>query len=367
MSFSEETKMGSMDMDSMKDFEADIDLEQNTVPLSYPVKEDIKIATMTLCCKINCNIHVENLVKYHKLEKGKIEKIKFGSSKKKDVEEVKIQSDETKKNRKNKKKKNNFYNQVTIVIKPFTTRKNGINMKLSDNGSIQMTGATSIEEGHLTIRKMLQFVNDWNNDIFYKKEKKEKEDFSTSETVSSSETSESSIQYNFLTMDELKEVQIVSTDCELIIVSFGLPFYIHLKKLNEILKTKYKLLSIFGTSSYPGVNTKFTYNKECTHDEHIKKKKKYMCDCRDMSIFTFRTGKVIITGFENLEKIQTIFDQYIKIIKEEEENIKIENPSTSVSSINPKKSISSCTKENNYGKNKLMKVGNRVFEIVENF
>jgi TATA-box binding protein (TBP) (component of TFIID and TFIIIB) len=321
------------------------------MPVDYPSKEDIKVATMTLCCKINCNIDVENLVKYHKLEKDKVEKIKFGSSKKKDVEEVKISSDEaTKKTRKNKKKKNNFYNQVTIVIKPFQERKNGVNMKLSDNGSIQMTGATSIEEGHLTIRKMLEYLFEWSEEIFYTKETKET--IKSIDVSDVSDDSNSKETYNYLKRDDVDGVKILSTDCELIIVSFALPFYIHLKKFNDILKTNYKLLSIFGTSSYPGVNTKFTYSDECQHKEHIKKKKKYMCDCRDMSIFTFRTGKVIITGFENLDKIQTIFDKYIGIIKKEEHHIKID----AMVNIQTKKATSN-----------IMKVGDKTFEVVDSF
>jgi TATA-box binding protein (TBP) (component of TFIID and TFIIIB) len=325
--------------------------DENEYKNSYPVKEDIKVATMTLCCKINCNIHVDNLVKYHKLEQNKIEKIKYGSSKKKDVEEVKISAEEAKKCRKNKKKKNNFYNQVTIVIKPFSSRKNGINMKLSDNGSIQMTGATSVEEGHLTIRKMLEYLYEWSGEIFYTKE-------NTIKTVDdSSTTTETSESYKFLSQDDISNVKILSTDCELIIVSFGLPFFIHLKKLNDIFKSKYKLLSIFGTSSYPGVNTKFTYSSDCKHTEHIKKKKKYLCDCRDMSIFTFRTGKVIITGFENLEKIQKVFDEYIHIIKTEEEIIKIENSNVIGKELTPIKKMNS----------KIMRVGNKTFEVVSDF
>ena len=334
------------------------------VPNKYTNKNDIKIATMTLCCRINCNIDVDKLVKYHKLETGKVEKIKFGSSKKKDVAEVKVNPDDpNKKIRKNKKKKNNFYNQVTIVIKPYVERKNGVNMKLSDNGSIQMTGAVSIEEGHLTIRKMLEFLYDWNNEIFYRKEESSIS-IKSIDTDSTSISDESKEKIIILTKDDISKVCITSTDCELIIVSFALPFYIHLKKLNDIFKNKYKLLSIFGTSSYPGVNTKFTYNKNCTQNEHIKKKKKYMCDCRDMSIFTFRTGKVIITGFENLEKIQTIFEEYIQIIKDEEDNIKIDTPSNTIS--NSKKSISNSNNSKELS-NKIMKVGEKVFEIVESF
>jgi TATA-box binding protein (TBP) (component of TFIID and TFIIIB) len=54
-----------------------------------------------------------------------------------------------------------------------------------------------------------------------------------------------------------------------------------------------------------------------------KKKKRFLCKCRDMSIFTFRTGRIIITGFENLDKITYIFNKYMAIVKAEEANIKV--------------------------------------------
>jgi TATA-box binding protein (TBP) (component of TFIID and TFIIIB) len=335
----------------------------------YPKKDEIKVATMTLISKINCFIDIQKVIDSVKLEDGKIEKIKFGKKKAdsaedglkettqctiktfnspsaKDlvqVEELKINPDDSqKKVRKNKKKKKNFYNQVTIIIKPFPSRQNGVNMKLSENGSIQMTGGTSIEEGHLTIRKMIEYLNQWNSDIFYRRPE------TNDETSFDSVTT---IEKIILSQEEHKSIEILFMRCELIIVSFEIPFYIHLKKFDELLKSKYNLLSILGTSSYPGINTKMTYNLECKHTEHIKKKKKYTCDCRDMSIFTFRTGKVIITGFENLEKIKVIFEKYINIVKSEEENIKITNAITSV----PAK------------KNKIMKVNGKVFEIVDEF
>jgi TATA-box binding protein (TBP) (component of TFIID and TFIIIB) len=338
---------------------------------SYPKKEDIRVATMTLISKINCYIDIQRVIANVKLEDGKIEKIKFGKKKTEfgenevsigpkesikafnspssknlvQVEELKINPDETqKKVRKNKKKKKNFYNQVTIIIKPFPSRQNGVNMKLSENGSIQMTGGTSIEEGHLTIRKMIEYLNQWDSSIFYRRP--DAQDDTSFDSVTT-------IEKTILSQHEQESIEILFMRCELIIVSFEIPFYIHLKKFDELLKSKYNLLSILGTSSYPGINTKMTYNLECKHSEHIKKKKKYMCDCRDMSIFTFRTGKVIITGFENLEKIKVIFERYINIVKFEEEQIKITNTITAIPSKNKK--------------NKIMKINGKVFEIVEDF
>ena len=322
----------------------------------YPTKEDMKVATRTLICKIGTNINIEKLIEKVKLEPGKIEKVKFGN--KKDVDEKKATLQETKTVRKNKKTKKHFYNQVTIIIKPFPERMNGINMKLSENGSIQMTGPKTIEEGQLTIQKMIEYLYEHDSQIFYKKTKiivEDEQSICTSDTNDTNITQEP-IQYqiDYYTKEEAKKIPILSTNCELIIVSFQIPFLIHLNRFNTILKEKYNLLSIFGTSSYPGINTKITYNYDCNEAEHIKKKKRYLCNCRDMSIFTFRTGKVIITGFEKIEKIETIFEQYIDIVRKEEMNIKIEASKLTTDTDHKKKG-------------KLLEVNGHLFEIVDEF
>lgn len=319
----------------------------------YPTKADMKVATRTLICKIGTYINIEKVIEKVKLESGKIEKVKFGN--KKDVEEKNVGADVVKAFRKNKKTKKHFYNQVTIVIKPFPERINGVNTKISENGSIQMTGPKTVEEGHLTIKKMLEFLYEYDNQIFYKKIKGAKSDVSsvdtdeTKDTKLTDESSECTIEY--FTREELDTIPIISTNCELIIVSFQLPFLIHLNKFNTILKEKYNLLSIFGTSSYPGINTKFTYNQDCTSVEHVKKKKRYLCSCRDMSIFTFRTGKVIITGFERIEKIETIFEKYVDIVRAEEYNIKIDPSKCEVSMLDKK--------------SRVMEINGKFFEVVD--
>jgi TATA-box binding protein (TBP) (component of TFIID and TFIIIB) len=346
-------------MDEFEEPILDIDIATEVVN-EYPKKEDMKVATRTLICKIGTYIDIKKVIENIKLETGKIEEIKFGN--KKDLAQKKIVPEKKKAPRKNKKTKKTFYNQVTLIVKPFPERPKGVNMKVSENGSLQLTGPKTIEEGHLTIRKMLEYLYQYDNTIFYKKIKNIKDDVTdatectedTKDTIISEDVNEKDDIVEYFSKEELEKIQILSTKVELIIVSFQLPFLIHLNKLNNILKEKYNLLSIFGTSSYPGVNTKFTYTLDCKESEHVKKKKRYLCNCRDMSIFTFRTGKVIITGFEKIEKIEPIFEKYINIIRAEEENIKIDT-SNKVDTDNKSKT------------NKLIQVNGKVFEIVDGF
>lgn len=353
----------------------------------YPKPEDMQVATMTLICKIGACIDMKKVIMHTVESRGGIEMIKFGNSKKEEaavaaaaatttaaaeittmMANATITKTKTKTTRKNKskKQKKSFYNQVTLIVKPFIERENGINMKLSENGSLQLTGPKNVQEGHMVIRRMIELLYNFEPTIFYKKHKIVDEgvaadDLQTIDTT----TSEAEGAYNieYFTPTQITTLPIVSTKCELIIVSFQIPFLVQLTKFNTILKEKYNLLSIFGTSTYPGVNTKFTYTLDCTEQTHIKKKKRFLCKCRDMSIFTFRTGRIIITGFENLDKITYIFNKYMAIVKAEEANIKVSGSSAS-----------SAKTLTNLGlkKHKIMKVSGpnrhfKLFEVVDTF
>ena len=324
----------------------------------YPVATDMQVATMTLICKIGACIDMKKVIAHTIERPGEVEKIIFGNSKRDHlkaaavvvvggVEEVAAAAaataavgtakKEDKKGgpaRKNKKKKKHFYNQVTLIIKPFAERLNGINMKMSENGSLQLTGPKNVEEGHMAIRRMVSLLYAFEPSIFYKKTRTvtavsdEDADLRSTVTVDTDMMdTEEEAQYNieFFTPGQIAGLPIISTKCELIIASFQIPFLVQLSKFNGILTDKYHLLSIFGTSSYPGINTKMTYTLNCTEDTHVKKKKRFLCQCRDMSIFTFRTGKIIITGFENMDKLHYIFEKYISIVKAEESNIKFDS------------------------------------------
>lgn len=366
----------------------------NQLPTDYPKKEDIKVATMTLISKINCFVDTQRIVDAVTLEAGKIEGIHFGS--KKDVGKKNIVAAKEKTDRKNKKTKKHFYNQVTILIKPEPTRSKPVNMKISKNGSIQMTGCRSMEEGHATIRKMLEVVFANDTTIFYRTRNINTGLFvddlasTVTTTVDEENTVDTAVELQrshlekvLLTGEDIPEVQIMFMKCELIIVSFQLPFFVHLEKFNRILQEKYKLLSIWQTSSYPGINTKITYSKDCHETEHVKKKK-YMCNCRDMSIFTFRTGKVIITGFEKIEKIHDVYEQYLEIVKAERPNVYLEPmlPKQPVVSKGKPRAPRGSKKKpvvqeeceesddaeiDNLDFKKIMRVGGKVFVVVDEF
>lgn len=367
---------------------------------AYPQPEDMQVATMTLICKIGACIDMKKVIMHTVESRGGIEMIKFGNSKKEEAASVSAATEaaaaaaaaaalaaateaeiaaptakkpatpKTTRKNKNKKPKKSFYNQVTLIVKPFPERENGINMKLSENGSLQLTGPKNIQEGHMVIRRMIELLYNFEPSIFYKKHKIVDEDAAAADDLQTIDTTTSEAEglysIEYFTPAQIAILPIVSTKSELIIVSFQIPFLVQLTKFNAILKEKYNLLSIFGTSTYPGVNTKFTYTLDCKEQTHIKKKKRFLCKCRDMSIFTFRTGRIIITGFENLDKITYIFNKYMAIVKAEEANIKVSGSSAAGGG--------SGKTQTGLGlkKHKIMKVSGpnrhfKLFEVVDTF
>ena len=103
----------------------------------YDLPYDLRIATITLTCKLNTLINVRTIGYYMELNKNDIVSVKYG------IESVTRSLIKLKKNYKKKSIKNkNFQNQVSVKV----AIKNGryIHVKLFNNGTMQLTGCKSI-------------------------------------------------------------------------------------------------------------------------------------------------------------------------------------------------------------------------------
>ena len=131
----------------------------NSVDFSYK-PDDLMISTMTIVCKFPVMFNVRNICKYIDINKEGIKEIKFGKLNKEGLSNRKSADikETPQKYGKKKKKKNNFYNQVTLIIKTQGIDK-FINLKLFKNGSIQMTGCKSIEDAVIAINKLFIELN----------------------------------------------------------------------------------------------------------------------------------------------------------------------------------------------------------------
>jgi TATA-box binding protein (TBP) (component of TFIID and TFIIIB) len=103
--------------------------------------KELKISTMTFTCAFDTEFNLENISRYVKLKHNGIRSVKYGDDENCNRSIIVLKRSK----RKKKKKKNKcFYNQVTIIIKP--ENNNDINIKIFNNGSVQMTGCKSIDD-----------------------------------------------------------------------------------------------------------------------------------------------------------------------------------------------------------------------------
>ena len=123
----------------------------------------LKISTMCCGCKLNTNLLIKNIENYFQLDSKDILSIKINDESLRTLLDIKKKP---KRIKKNKIKKNNasnkfFYNQVTVVIRindnetENINNESKINLKLFKNGSVQMSGCKSIKDVNRVLNKLI--------------------------------------------------------------------------------------------------------------------------------------------------------------------------------------------------------------------
>ena len=125
--------------------------------------KDINVSTMSATCKLSTPVNIDNIENYLLLNSNDIITVKINNDKIKTLEILKTKT-------KRKKKiesitttnlKNRFYNQITVIVRvtegncKSLSEEPKINMKLFQNGSIQMSGCKSIRNINIALNKLI--------------------------------------------------------------------------------------------------------------------------------------------------------------------------------------------------------------------
>jgi TATA-box binding protein (TBP) (component of TFIID and TFIIIB) len=225
--------------------------------------EGIKISTMCASCKLNIKLNITNLENNLKLNSDNIIGKKIN---KQNIETLLPIKNKKKKNintniLKNIKNRNYFYNQITIVMRvssnsyEYLDKEPRINMKLFKNGSIQMSGCKSVHNINIALNKIINILNDSINTQYPYID-------TTSETI----------KLSHFKMDMINS-------------NYKIDIKIDRDKLHELLKKK-KIRSAYEPCikscvivKIPNVNNK------------------------DISIFIFQKGNIIINSAKSKEQI----------------------------------------------------------------
>lgn len=192
-----------------------------------------------------------------------------------------------KKRKTTKKKRNKFYNQSTLLVRMSSGHE--INLKLFRNGGVQMTGLKYEDEG-------VECITDVIIPILSSIEGVIEEKYISDD--------------NTLTIDKYDIVMINS--------NYSTNFKIRRDILHNILNKNYGILASFEPCIYPGVNAKYYWNKsvldhefrgvcQCSGKCIGKGRGNGDGDCKKITISTFQSGSVIITGARNTKQI---YDAY---------------------------------------------------------
>ena len=257
----------------------------------------LNISTMTAITKMPChidlqslynNIRITNDIKYVELSKDMCK----GSSSKKQ-----------KKKRKDKKQKV-FFNQLTFNV----FHRKIINIKVFNNGKIQMTGLKRLEWGKEAVNKLI-------DSIF------ESESLNTSKALIDNQTPYS----------EFKEYVLSNYSIVLINSNFELPHKINRDSLHYHLIEE-DVFSSYEACNYPGVNIKYYYNQAnplnngvcpCECQCSGKGLGKGFGDCKRVTIAAFYSGSIIITGARDFKQLFCARDFIQSFIKTHESSIAI--------------------------------------------
>lgn len=296
-----------------------------------PIPSDLRISTMTAICSIGINIDLSILYEYVDLSNDSypfIKSCQFGTDN--------IKGDFKKKKTKRKKKpmtakRNYFQNQATLIIVISDTRK--VNLKIFRNGKIQMTGLKSKEEGIIVCEKLLEEINRISG---------------INKSIYSDESTKSIIS-NF-------SIVLINSDF------FG-GFKIKRERLYDILFRKNIFVS-YEPDIYPGVNAKYYWNELTNGTQYAGICKcKSPCDgkgdgsgdgkCKKVTIATFQSGNVIITGARNNTQtmnaynfINQVFkDNYKEIVRYNNDNLTLNNRNNKKIKINPNNVVNFSVRE----------------------
>ncbi len=241
---------------------------------------NLRVSTMTLISDLNTAIDLNDL--YENVEANdRIKYIEHGVNNK-------GINHKNSKSRKNEKKKF-FYNQITAHI--FEGKI--INVKIFNNGKIQMTGVKNINQGENVLKILIDTIKNIPDDILDK------------------------ILTNKLLHSNPMEVALINSD-------FDCGFKIKREILHrKIIEKGY--YSSFEPTIYPGVNIKYYFNKEKQNSGICNCKSQ--CNgrgkdgfCKKITVAVFNSGKIIITGgqsYEQLNKAYEFIDDILKNNKEE--------------------------------------------------
>lgn len=268
--------------------------------------EGISVSTMCASGKLNTKLNIPNIERYFQLNPNDVLTVKLNQERIRTLIAIKNKPKRIKKNNKKNIKqkdisKNHFYNQITVVMRVDhgdcidldNVRK--INIKLFKNGSFQMSGCKTINGINIVLNKLIYKLGEI--------KAKKMDDGKINE-----------IKF----IDEPENITVKDFKIDMINSNYQVNMQIDRDKLYDLLLKK-KIKSSYEPCIRACVIIKYAPLKENPEQKEV-------------SIFIFQKGNIIITGARSRSHIISSYnymndillthtDEIIKKDEQEEENL----------------------------------------------
>jgi TATA-box binding protein (TBP) (component of TFIID and TFIIIB) len=187
-----------------------------------------------------------------------------------------------------KKKKSNFFNSAALNV--LLTNNKTVNVKVFNNGKLQMTGVPNEEGGNKAAEIVIELIKSIADDV----------------------------QSGKKIVFDKKRLEINNYRTVLINSDYYCGMEIKREHLFLILQDEYDLSVSYESENYPGVKLEYFWNKntlntpnegkcECSKKCTGKGMGNGDLDCKKVTVSSFQSGKVIVTGARSREQINNAY------------------------------------------------------------
>lgn len=257
------------------DFIDYLNVKQNEI---NDLPKGVSISTMCANCKINTNVNIDNIYNFLELNDNDILTVKINDDKQRTL----IKDNKKKRSTKKRTKTNSMYNAITIVMRIHEgeyedlTKVKKINMKLFNNGSIQLSGVKNYKYTNRALNKL----------VFKLKEIKEEVHF----------------------IDDYENINVTNFNIYMINSEYKLATQINRNNLFNILYSQ---------------KVKCSYEKcirACVTVKYVPENNNE--DNKEVTICIFEKGSIKITGARNIEQVHDSYKYMNKLILQNIDKIK---------------------------------------------
>jgi TATA-box binding protein (TBP) (component of TFIID and TFIIIB) len=256
--------------------------KQYIVPdeMMFKLPKGVSISTMCAKCKLGTELNIDLIKNHMNLSEDDILTFKLNNDNMRTLIEAKKKKRRTK--RKTKTSSNPFYNQITVVIRinegPYTNMHDEpkINLKLFKNGSVQISGLKNIEYANKALNKLIYCLSQVKGKMVDGK---------------------------------IEEVSFVENKTKLGIFDFEI-YMINSNYMVNLMIDRTKLYALLLMKKI-----KASYEKcvrACVNIKYVPPN--HNNEEKDVSVFIFEKGNIIITGARNFHHVISTYDYINNIL-----------------------------------------------------